>query len=438
MTPDVYTQLEIVDATASNLVVSSNPPANVPAFNSYQMAAWFPPGAPSPVAASSKTATYMIQFFRGGGDEDDAADLVVSLGQTGPNLFHLYAGSTPTSAHYLEVIPLAQASSQVVIGVSPAQFFEQSSPSSISWSLINAGQPNVPLSLNPPSPSSPQALVVADLSLLFDAATAASFISAIGTGSLTTEDLQNLYAQVTGYCFPQATTLSYKLTEIEFADLPPVTNGTTTTAVIGQTTATVTSASLEVTVGLDQSVTDTFSLTSDQTWAIGAEVGFDLPIPFIPDATISGSFESASGEAAEIQQAANFGTQATMTMPDPGTYVVTATALIAENYQAPFTGTLEITGVATAPQSAAYPLNGTLLALLLAPGSPRNAGLSIGPITPGPNLVTVPVSGNLTATFGYQLLLSQTTATPPGVTSRVGPLSHPDGDSPGLRRRRDG
>lgn len=413
MTPDVYTQLEIVNATSSDLVVSPNPPANVPAFHSYQMATWFTPSAPSPIAASSKTATYTIQFSRGGGDEDDAADLVVSLGQTGPNLFHLYAGSSPNSAHYLEVIPLAPKSSQVVIGVSPAQFFEQSVPSSIRWSLINTGQPTVPLSLNPPSQPSPQALVVADLGLLFDAATAANFISAISTGSLTTEDLQNLYAQVTGYCFPGATTLSYKLTQIEFAHLPPVTNGTTTTAVIGQTTATVTSESLEVTVGLDQTVMDTFSLTSDQTWAIGAEVGFDLPIPFVPDATISGSFESANGESAEVQQSASFGTSATMTMPGPGTYVVTATALIAENYKAPFTGTLEITGVATAPQSAAYPLNGTLLALLLAPNSPRNAGLDVGPVTPGPNLATVPVSGNLTATFGYQLLLNQTTSNSP-------------------------
>jgi hypothetical protein len=409
MTPDVYTQLEIVNATGSDLVVSQNPPANVPAFNAYQMASWLTfPNAPSPIVASSKTAAYSIQFLRGGGDEDDAADLVASLGQAGPNLFHLYAGSTPSSAHYLQAIPLAPGSSQVVIGVSPAQFFEQSAPSSISWSLINGGQPNVPLSLN----SSPQALVVADLSLLLDAGTAASFISAIRTGSLTAEDLQNLYAQVTGYCFPQAATLSYKLTQIEFADLPPVANGTTTTAIIGQTTATVTSASLEVTVGLDQTVQDTFSLTSDQTWAIGAEIGFDLPIPFVPEATISGSFESASGESAEIQQSASFGTSATMTMPGPGTYDVTATALIAENYQAPFTGTLEISGVATAPNSTAYPLSGTLLALLLAPGSPRNAGLDVGPITPGPNLVTVPVSGNLRATFGSQLLLNETSINP--------------------------
>ena len=201
MTPASFTNLQIVNATARPLVLGNNPPQGVPAFNAYQMAAWFNfPGAPpSPLVPARASISYTIQALQGVGDEDDAANLLVNLNDpsnASANVFYLYAGSFPDSAHYVQAVPLAPASSLVVVGASVAGQLQTATASTVQWFATFAGLPPIFLGV---MPNAAQALVVADLAVLFPKPQAVSLFAEIVTRSLPAADQQSLYDTVTSF-----------------------------------------------------------------------------------------------------------------------------------------------------------------------------------------------------------------------------------------------
>lgn len=196
MTPDVYTNLRILNCTDFTFETS---------FGSYQMQSWFP-NAPSQMGPKSYWPPYLLQFQRGGGDENDAGYTNFNL-QTFLPVF-LYAGSTTDSAHYMQVtLSSPGATLPLAVGLVTTADWPQSSELSslVSWSLpptspdqvvANLGALAVPnTELGYPS----KALAIVDLSQIYSQAEVATIQSAIQGNSLTPQQMEDLWTRVSSY-----------------------------------------------------------------------------------------------------------------------------------------------------------------------------------------------------------------------------------------------
>jgi hypothetical protein len=194
MTPDAYSNLQILNATNADLF-SGGGGSNQGFFNAYQMNSWFGfPIAPSPVVASRAAASYTLQFLRGVGDEDDAADMQLNAGpsNTGDaNVVWIQARSASNSAHYIQaVVQSATAGGgpyvvgYVVNGTWPTQ-----DDSSIAW----AGPGNT---LQLGAPNAAQCLAVIDLAALFGQPLAGNLAKSISAGQLSPADAYSIWTEV--------------------------------------------------------------------------------------------------------------------------------------------------------------------------------------------------------------------------------------------------
>jgi hypothetical protein len=198
MNPGPYSNLQIVNATAQHLVTGSVPPPNTPAFNAYQMWAWFNwPGAPPvPIVPARTAMLYPVQALSGVGDEDDAANLLLNFNDpsnASANVLALYAGSDSDSAHYLQATPLSPNGSLVVAGVCAGSLLATASATSVQWFPTLNGFPVIAIGV---FPNADQSLVVADLSVLFPQPQSIEIFDSIVTNSLSAADQQTLYNAV--------------------------------------------------------------------------------------------------------------------------------------------------------------------------------------------------------------------------------------------------
>lgn len=174
MTPDSYTNLQILNCTELPLY-SGVGNDNAGFFNAYQMQHWFD-GAdfrnPSTqVVGSRSNQTYLLQFQRCVGDEDDGADIQLNVGpdnRKANNVVWLQGRSASNSAHYVQA--QTQAPSLENTGPFAFAFMSQGtwpthSPSGLSWYVA-------PTLIDMGSPSTDQCLAIIDLQALFGAAAA--------------------------------------------------------------------------------------------------------------------------------------------------------------------------------------------------------------------------------------------------------------------------
>lgn len=195
MTPDVYANLTILNVTPVDLT-AGNGGDNAGFFHEYQMCAWFgapDASAPSPVAPARGQATYLLQFLRGVGDEDDAANMQINAGTENigaENVVWLQARSADNSAHYIQaVVQHGNAhGGPYVIAFTPSGAW----PSSISGvgQLQWAGPGNT---ITTGTPCTDQTLAVIDLAALFPATVAAAYAQTISAGQLSVTDAEVIW-----------------------------------------------------------------------------------------------------------------------------------------------------------------------------------------------------------------------------------------------------
>jgi hypothetical protein len=414
MTPGPLTTFRLLNATTQALFVADQPKAPTP-WGAYQMKEWFgfsassdgdtPGDPPSPLCASGGNATYKAQFFTGGGDTDDAADLLVALGSTNgtdAGLFHLYAGSRADSTHYFynTLVHGNKVGGLVVIGSGLAAAPQEAGAGLITWACLPTGDPQG-IYLGEAKAETSRVIMVADLRVLYDADTAQSIHAQIAAGTLPVTLKSDLYAQVVGYCSPEATTLSYSLADITFENPPAPTQGST--SLIGQQKIHMNTgaATATQTVALSRSIERSVQLTTTTTFGLNAKVSFKLPVSFMPGAEIGGSFEYSNQESYTKTDTTEFSINMQVTPTEPGDYVVTAYVVIADDYKADFSGTFTLRG-SVMDGKRQVPLNTTVLAAIMANPS-RNDGYAGGPLVPSPSgdALTSTVQGTMTATFGY-------------------------------------
>lgn len=108
MTPDVYTDLQLVNSTRFDLVYGSGG-SNKGFCHSYQMQLWFGSGDqedkfPTPVVPLKQEKSYKLQFKHGVGDQDDGADMQINVGSResgNANVVWIKARSNNKSQHFI-------------------------------------------------------------------------------------------------------------------------------------------------------------------------------------------------------------------------------------------------------------------------------------------------------------------------------------------------
>lgn len=409
MTPDVSCNIQFVDATGEALVIGTPPsgqPGQYPPFGQYQMWAWFNGlGFQSQLAPAHGTWTGFVQASRGVGDQDDSANLPVSLGNpntANSSLFQLFASSASNSAHFMYIIstPGSALPPHVILGVVLNNTFEATAPAGVQWQQLNSQ--TIQLGF-PPALS----LIVVDLDEIYDSETASVVYEATGANSLSANQLTDLYSQVIGYCYPNLTTLDYELTNVNFTNAPTPASGGQT--LIGsQNFTNPENISVTDQINLTKELSETFTLSSGTTWGAGVEVSFSIPLPIDAEATISGTFEYENGEEAETSGSVAVGVAAEIEIP-PGQWNVSAYVTLAQNYSASFTGTLQVTGTIAVPAAglSSQSLNGTVLTNIMSNPN-RNNGSQVAPFAPGPNSTTASVSGTISGTLAVNTSLVTT------------------------------
>jgi hypothetical protein len=379
------------------------------------MASWFGDLPTPPVLATSGgTSSSLVQALRGVGDQDDSANLPVSLGDAAdPNasVFHWFACSASNSAHFMYVTCCRGSSvpQRIVLGITPENAFESTTPAGVQWSQLSGEtiQLGFPAAL---------AVAVVDLDEIYDSDTASVVHAAIGAATLSADQELDLYAQVIGYSYPALTSFAYELMDVEFPD-PPL-PGAGRKQFIGSSYVPVVADESDVHhVSISGTITNTMSLSSGETWGAGVEVGFSMETPFAGvESKLTGSFEHQNGEVAETTVDMGLTVSDDLTL-QPGNWKVTAYANMADSYTAAFSGTLRVTGMVAAPGAGvtAHPLNGSVLTAIMA-NPERNEGCRATPFTAGPDLTSAPVSGVVRGSFAYTTSL-ETTRLPDGAAS---------------------
>ncbi|OAS12360.1 hypothetical protein [Methylobacterium platani] len=199
MTPDAWTNLQIVNCTSFPLISGAGKGGGgIGFFNAYQMNSWFnaPNAAPNPIVASRATASYMLQFLRGVGDEDDGADIQLNLGTAtsgASSVVWLQARSAQNSAHYLQ----AQLQQPTVSGAGP---FAVAVTQQGTWPLDEpgtgltwyAGTQLAPLG----APDADQCLAIVDLGAIVSQDVAQALVQMMVAGTLSADDAESLWMGV--------------------------------------------------------------------------------------------------------------------------------------------------------------------------------------------------------------------------------------------------
>ncbi|ADO68836.1 hypothetical protein [Stigmatella aurantiaca] len=197
MNPDGYTYLQLINATNQNLTQGSAGPGK---FNQYQMASWFGfPNAPDPICGPASRLTYKLQFLEGVGDQDDAADLQLNIGDSTNQanaIVWIQARSTSQSGHYLTYQFQNPQSSLYIYGKSVNGGWDQINASQVQWGVIHndaLGQDFVKNVTN--------SLALVDLNQLFpDPNTANQYFAAVSQGlQPQSPQATTLFNQVSAY-----------------------------------------------------------------------------------------------------------------------------------------------------------------------------------------------------------------------------------------------
>jgi len=197
MDPDVFTVLNIVNATPVPLVVGTAGPG---LFNQYQMYSWFGyPSEPNPICASASIMSFFtLQFLRGQGDEDDGADIQINLGvpdNVEAAVMWLQARSDSSSRHHLQMKFQNPSGSWYAYAYHLTQHWARAPVQEIQW-----GVPNNNLVSLDPVQNGPQSVAIVDLLKVFpDPATAMPYFVGIAQSSLTSQQKADLYSAVTAY-----------------------------------------------------------------------------------------------------------------------------------------------------------------------------------------------------------------------------------------------
>lgn len=415
MTPDAYANLRILNCTNLTLGCSN--------VGSYQMSSWFPvpPSQPAPlVQPQSSSQQYLLQFLRGAGDNDDAGNLNINLGAGSPpnTIVFLYGGSASNSAHYLqvtmasEIIPPSSASpggpapGPFVIGLIPNGDWDTTSSSG--WSTVNwypvSGQTIGlgDLGVAGSGQIVPKVIAIVDLGQLYLPSNATTIAKAISANALESSQAQDLWVQVSAYCgLSNDINLKYNIPDLTWTNTPPA---QTSQDIVQKFTYTFDSGTVTHTFGFTSSYENSISFTADQTWSLGAEIGFETSIPFLPNASLNGSFQAGSSETSTTMEKQDYTFQQEITFEEPGSYLIEAYLNVDNNYQTNFTGTLTVTGT-----FGGAPLTGSVLSSILKdPGRNQGWQISSQNMTVNPTSVTAAVSGTVQATVAFSGGLTET------------------------------
>lgn len=198
MTPDAWSNLQFINCTEFDLQSGAGG-SNEGFFNQYQMSSWFGfPTAPNPVVAAGSTNTYMLQFLRGVGDQDDAADIQINLGNgnnAAANVVWLQARSNTNSSHYFQAKvqgPSQAGHGPFVIAVTPRGPWPTHDASTLTW--YASGQ-TAPMG----APDDTQCLAIVDLGLFFPPDLNQQFCNLMRAGSLSSNDSGEIWYQVQHY-----------------------------------------------------------------------------------------------------------------------------------------------------------------------------------------------------------------------------------------------
>ena len=170
MTPNVFTDLQIVNATRRALF-PGNGGDNQGRCDTYKMEWWFGSYRDNkkyarPIVPVRGGATYRLQFQRGVGDQDDSADMQLNVSDANTracNVAYLKARSDNRSAHNIEVdvqAPSLPRHGPFVVAFNRNGQWPTDGATSLEW--YAAGQ-----SFETGTPDGPQCLAVIDLRLWF-------------------------------------------------------------------------------------------------------------------------------------------------------------------------------------------------------------------------------------------------------------------------------
>lgn len=198
MTPDVYSNMTIMNVTPVDITAGQGGD-NAGMFHEYQMYSWFgPPGcaAPAPVAKSRSQATYLMQFLRGVGDQDDGGDMQLNAGAdnvAAENVVWIQGRTARNSAHWIQAVV---QSGRAHGGPYVIAFTETGDwPASMDdvGSLTWAGPGNT---VTTGTPNTDQTLAVIDLGALFPSRAAQALAGVISAGKLSKTDAKSIWYAV--------------------------------------------------------------------------------------------------------------------------------------------------------------------------------------------------------------------------------------------------
>lgn len=202
MTPDVFTDLQIVNATRRGLYPGDGGD-NKGFCNAYQMEWWFGckqknKNYPKPVAAARAGVTYKLQFQNGVGDQDDGADMQLNVtdANTGAcNVVYVKARSDNRSVHRIEVevqAPDLPRHGPFVVAFNRNGEWPDGGPSPLEWYV--AGQ-----SFQTGTDGHKQCLAVIDLQLWFPPDFANTLLNHIKARTLGRADAELIWSSASLY-----------------------------------------------------------------------------------------------------------------------------------------------------------------------------------------------------------------------------------------------
>jgi len=198
MTPDVYSNMTILNVTQQDITTGGGGD-NAGFFHQYQMFAWFNAITnpyPALIAPSKGSATYLMQFFRGVGDEDDGADIQMNAGNQNrgaENVVWLQARSNDNSSHYIQAVvqnATAHGGPYVIAFTKTGPWPGTSGAvSTLTW----AGSGNT---VGTGTPNTDQTLAIIDLGALFPSDLAKILATEISNNRLSAMDAESIWYQV--------------------------------------------------------------------------------------------------------------------------------------------------------------------------------------------------------------------------------------------------
>ncbi|MBB5752872.1 hypothetical protein [Prosthecomicrobium pneumaticum] len=202
MTPSIYTDLQLVNATRDALY-SGNGGSNAHISHSYQMWYWFggyrdDQKFTSPLVERAKTRTHRLQFMRGVGDQTDAADMQINVGEanTGAcNVVYVRADSFPGTRHEIRAEvqkPALPIQGPFIVALNEHGKWPADGATTLKW--FAAGQ-RLPMTID----DGDQCMAIIDLGIFLPSALASRLVDSIAAGTFGGDDAQTVWFNVTRY-----------------------------------------------------------------------------------------------------------------------------------------------------------------------------------------------------------------------------------------------